>query len=65
MTNSLFSSLTSDAHCSNRTCSVSYMGDLSEFERMFENTFRRTERIKHFLKCTTQRKAISVSNLQL
>ena len=60
MTNSLFSPLTSDAHDS-----VSYMGDSQEFDRMFENTFRRTERIKHFLKCTTQREAISVSNLQL
>jgi hypothetical protein len=60
MTNSLFSSLTSGAHDS-----VSCMGDSQEWIGMFENTFRRTERMKKFLKSATQRKAISVSNLQL
>jgi hypothetical protein len=60
MTNSLFTSLTCDAHHE-----VSYMGDKHEFKLFCETTFNRTERIKKFLNLATQREAIQVSNLQL
>ena len=60
MTNSLFLSYTSDSHDS-----LSYMGDKHDFSLLFENTFRRTERIKKFLKSATQRTTISVTNSQL